>query len=163
MDAIIHYFAEEKITGIFITILGVLSLLLACIFLFVIKYSFFKGMAIPLLTIGMMQLVAGGFIYLRTPKDIIRVENMVRLDPQKIITQELPRMQKVMDNFIIYRLIEMCLIALGLFLFIRYYNSTQSFWKGFGLALVIQATILLTADWVAQQRGKEYVNYLITL
>jgi hypothetical protein len=163
LDFFTYYFTEEKIIGIFIISIGILSLFLALIFLFIIKYSFFKGMAVPLLLIGIIQLVAGSFIYERTPNDISRMEHFYKYERQKIKTEELPRMQKVMDNFALYKWIEISLIVTGLLLFFRFYKSAQSFWKGIGLALMIQVAILLSIDVVAEKRAKEYVKNLTTL
>jgi hypothetical protein len=43
------YFKQEQIESLIFIILGILSICLALIFLGIIKYSFFKGMAVPLL------------------------------------------------------------------------------------------------------------------
>jgi uncharacterized membrane protein len=163
MDFIAYYFTEEKIISIFIIAIGLISVILACIFLSVIKYSFFKGMAIPLLIIGIMQLIQGYTIHECTTKDNARVEHLKQFERQKITSEELPRMQKVMSNFTMHKLIEICLVLLGLLLYIIYYKSAQSFWKGFGLALLIQALILLSVDLINEKRGREYAENLTTL
>jgi hypothetical protein len=163
IDFFTYYFTEQKIISIFIMSIGILSIFLALVLLFIIKYSFFKGMAVTLLLIGIIQLIAGGVMYERTPKDISRMEHFYKFERQKIKTEELPRMQKVIHDFTLYKWIEISVIVTGLLLFIRFYKSAQSFWKGIGLALMIQVAILLSVDIVAEKRAKEYVKNLTTL
>lgn len=160
LNFITTYFTEEKIESLFFIIIGIISISLAFIFWFIIKYSFYNGFAFPLLLVGLIQLVVGTTVYIRSPKDIIRVEKIIKNEPQKIQTEELPRMEIVMKSFSIYKWIEITLILLGLVLFILFYNSPQTFWKGLGLGLLIQASLMLTLDFVAEKRGQTYVQQL---
>lgn len=155
------YFTEEKIASFFFIIIGSISIVLAFIFLFIIQYSFFKGLAIPFLFIGCIQVLLGTITVLRAPKDMIRVEQQLNQEPQKIITEELSRMEKIQKNFRIYKWIEITLLILGLILFCLFYKSAQSFWKGLGMGLIIQAGTLLTLDLIAEKRADTYVARLV--
>ena len=73
-------------------------------------------MAIPLLIVGFIQLSVGIGVYSRSTKDIARVSHYVKQDPEKIKTEELPRMEKVMLNFTIYKWIEIILIISAIIL-----------------------------------------------
>lgn len=157
------YFTEEKIESLFFIIIGLIAVFLALVFLFLIKYSFFKGLAFPLLLIGLIQLIVGTTVYFRSAKDIIRVEQIIKNEPQKIQNEELPRMETVMQNFTIYKIIEIILLLTGGILFAFFYNSSQTFWKGLGLGLIMQAGIMLTLDIVAEKRGKTYIQHLSNL
>ena len=154
------YFTEEKIESLFILIIGITSIILALIFLSIIKYSFYKGLAFPLLIIGIIQLSVGSIIVKRSPKDIIRVEKIIKESPQKIGTEELPRMEKVIKNFRIYFWIEILFMLTGIIFFIYFYSSKQTFWKGLGLGLLIQATLLLSLDLIAKDRAVKFVDQL---
>ena len=44
-----------------------------------------------------------------------------------------------------------------------FYNSSKTFWKGLGIGLTIQASILLTLDIVAETRATQYVQTLLHL
>ncbi|MBC7695029.1 MAG: hypothetical protein H7141_06230 [Burkholderiales bacterium] len=114
-------------------------------------------MAMPLLLIGFIQVSVGTIVVLRVPKDITRVENQLEREPQKIKTDELPRMEKVHNNFVIYQWIEIALIIAGLILFFLFYNSQQTFWKGLGMGLLIQAAIMLSLDFAAKKRADKYI------
>jgi hypothetical protein len=70
-------------------------------------------------------------------------------------------MKTVMTNFVIYRLVEIAFIITGIVLiFLFRLHAGKAFWYGFGVALAIQAGILLGADYFAEKRGKIYVNEL---
>ena len=155
------YFIDEKIESLLFIILGILSIMMALIFLFIIQYSFYKGFAYPLLLIGVIQLIVGTTVYIRSPKDIIRVGNMIKFETKKIKTEELPRIEKVLYNFTIYKWFEIGLIILGIILFFYFKNSALTFWKGFGLGLLIQASVMLTLDVFAENRSRTYFEMLL--
>lgn len=155
------YFTEEKIESLFFLLIGISSILLALIFLFIIKYSLYKGLAYPLLLIGILQVVVGISIYIRSPKDIIRVGQLIQNEPQNIQSNEIIRIDQVIDNFTTYLCIEMSLIIISLSLYIYFYKSPQTFWKGVALGLLIQASLLLPLDLVAKQRAHSYHDALI--
>jgi hypothetical protein len=157
------YFTEEKIESIFFIIVGIITISLALIFWFVIKYSFYNGLAFPFLLVGLIQIIVGTTVYFRAPKDIIKVEQIIKNEPQKIKTEELPRMEIVMKNFTLYKWIEITLLLTGLILFILFYNSSQTFWKGLGLGLLIQASLMLSLDFVAEKRAQIYIQNLTQL
>jgi len=164
MENLIHlietYFIGERIESVIFIVTGCIALLLASFFLFIIKYSFFKGMAIPFLVIGLLQLSVGINVYNLTLKGIERVSHLMKQDSQKLKTVEIPRMKKVLKNFTIYKWIEISLIACALILFIKFYSSPQTYWKGLALGLLIQTSIMLSLDIVAEQRGEIYFEKL---
>ncbi len=160
MDFIRIYFTQEKIESIFFLILGLVSIAIALIFWFMIKYSLFNGIAYPFLLIGIIQIVVGTTIILRTTKDIQRVENIVKYDSDKIKSEELPRMEKIMKNFKVYKIIELVLILFGAILFIYFFSSNLPFWKGLGLGLLIQACIMLALDFIAEDKAAKYIDEL---
>lgn len=155
-----RYFKQEQIESYFFIILGIIAICLACIFLGIIKYSFFKGMAIPLLLIGIIQLTIGTIIYIRSPEDKYRVTQMLINERSKIKTEEIPRMEKVMANFTIYKWMEIILIMSSIILLVVFYSSPQTFWKGLALGLLIQSCIMLSLDILAEKRGQIYLEKL---
>lgn len=164
MEPVFHfiesYFTEEKIESLFFIIIGSMALLFAGFLLFIIKYSFFKGMAIPLLIVGFIQLSDGISVYNRSAAYITRVNQFIKQEPQKLKTEELPRVEKVMKNFIIYKWVEISLMIGSIILFFAFYESPQTFWKGLALGLIIQTSIMLTLDIIAEKRGHIYIEKL---
>lgn len=157
------YFTEEKIESLFFIVIGSVAIILAIVFLGIIKYSFFKGMAYPLLLIGLIQVIVGSNIYMRTPQDIERVEKIIRNQTQYLQTTEILRVKNVLQNFTIYKWIEITLIILGVILILIFYKSQQPFWKGLGLGLLIQTCIILSLDIIAEHRADIYLRYLMNI
>lgn len=110
----------------------------------------------PVLLVGIIQIVVGGSVYTRSPKDIVAVTEMT---PEKIKTEEIPRMETVMRSFVLYRYVEIALIIIGLGLILM--NKDIIFWKGVGAGLFAQATVMLVADYFAEKRGKVYLQQLL--
>lgn len=158
MNPIIKYFNGEKAESFLFIITGVVALAMALYFVFVLKTSFWKGVAIPFLVVASLEIVVGFTIFFRSPKDSIRVENFTSNAPQKIKLDELPRMEKVLHNFLIYRYVEIALIFIGIIF--MYYTKNDTFIKGIGLGLFIKASIVLTLDFFAERRGIAYLEYL---
>ena len=161
---IYKYFTGEKQESLLFLIVGIAAVLLAVVFWFFIKSNpqFFKAAAIPLLAIGLIQVVVGYSVYSRTDKQNADIAYNIGMDPVNYVKQtELPRMKIVMKNFVIYRWVEIAFIITGLVLiFLFRTNVDKTFWYGFGVALAIQAVIMLGADFFAEKRGKIYINHL---
>jgi hypothetical protein len=161
MEAIKTYFNAEKAESLIFISFGIFAIVLSVYFLFFIKDSFWKGLAIPLIFFSLVQIVIGTTIFTRSPKDNLRVENTLNYEPKKLQTEEIPRMEKVMKNFVYYRYFEIAMIFLGIIL--MYASSNYGFWKGFGLGLFIQCAVLLSLDFFAEKRGHFYLEHLQTI
>jgi membrane protein YdbS with pleckstrin-like domain len=161
---IYKYFIAEKQESLLFLIVGIVAILLAIMFWFFIKSNpnFFKGAAIPLLAIGLIQVVVGYSVYSRTDKQKANTAYNIGMEPVTYVTQtEQPRMKTVMKNFVIYRWVEIAFLITGLVLIFLYRSSPdKSFWYGFGITLALQAVIMLGADYFAEKRGKVYTNQL---
>ncbi|MCF8422938.1 MAG: hypothetical protein K9H41_01205 [Bacteroidia bacterium] len=160
-DIITTYLTEERIESTFFMIVGLITIALAFIFLGIIKYSFFKGMAIPLLVLGIIELSAGAISYNQSQKYSNNIQLLKKYNTEEVQAEELKRMQIILKNYTIYSWIELLLICIGLLLFIRFNKSPQTFWKGFGLGLLIQAIILFALHLLTEQTGKMYIEQLI--
>jgi drug/metabolite transporter (DMT)-like permease len=161
---IYKYFGGEKQESLLFLIVGIVAILLAVVFWFFIKTnpSFFKGAAIPLLAIGIIQAVVGYTVYARSDKQAREVAYNMGLETVTYTRQvELPRMEKVMKNFVIYRWVEIAFILAGMILIFLYRSDTgKTFWYGLGITLAIQAALMLGADSFAEKRGAVYKNEL---
>lgn len=158
MNPIIKYFNGEKSESYVFIIIGLFAFALALYFIFVLKSSFWKGVAIPFLIVALLEFIVGYTIVNRSSKDIVRVETFIKNQTQNIKTDEIPRMDKVLSNFVIYRYVEIALIVLGIVL--MYSSMNDTYWRGIGLGLFIQASIVLSLDFFAERRGHIYMEYL---
>ena len=155
------YFFAEKAESLVFVCIGLAGLLAAIVFFFFIKQTFYKGMAIPFLLIGLMLGVVGYTVYRRSGEDIKRNVYAFDMNPGDLKEKEIPRMKTVMKNFVIYRWVEIVLLATGLFLFFYFRHAAgKEFLRGAGLGLAFMAFLALAADYFAEQRGKEYLGGL---
>lgn len=155
------YFAAEKNESLLFIIIGAAAILLAIVFFLFIKNNWYKGAAVPFFLIGFMHLVVGYTVYKRSDAD--RLQNVYAYDmnPSSLKTKEIPRMEMVNKNFVIYRYTEIVLLLAGLGLFFYFKNdASKTFWVGLGVALAIESAISLGADYFAQTRANVYTKGL---
>ena len=92
---IYKYFLAEKQESLLFLIVGIAAIALALVFYFFIKTnpSFFKGAAIPLLAIGILQCIVGYTVYSRSDRQKTDIAYNIGVDPVSFTKQEeLPRM-----------------------------------------------------------------------
>lgn len=162
------YFIAEKQESLLFIIVGIIAVIAAIIFWVIIKNNFFRGAAIPLIAIGLLQIFVGYKVFIKSDNDRISMVYAYDLNPQKIKNTELPRMEVVNKNFVVYRWIEIILTLAGLVLTVKYKSNTpflnswngNAFWLGFGLFLAMQSLFMLGADFYAEKRATTYTKGL---
>ncbi len=156
---IAKYFNAEKQESLLFIGAGILSLMIGFVFLTKVSKSFYHGMSYPMFVIALIFINVGLTIFIRSPKDIQRVESYLKeLKQSKILSEEIPRMKKVIKSFEMYRWIEFGLMIAGLVIILAHKNP--DFWKGFGAGLFMMASIALLFDFFAERRGKVYLERL---
>jgi len=155
------YFLAEKNESMLFMAIGILAIVLAVLGWLYFKTAFWKGASIPFLAIALIQLIVGYTVYARSDEQRIEMVYNLDMNPDQISKVELPRMEIVNKNFVIYRWIEivLALAGMGLYVYFRE-NAEQEFWKGLGFALFIQAILMLGADYFAEQRAHGYTAAL---
>lgn len=161
MNPVIKYFTGERLESYLFFGLGVANFALAIFFFFNLKTTFLKGVAIPLLIVSILEIIVGLTIIDRSPKDMIRVESYLSENREMIRKVEIPRMEKVMKNFVLFRYSEIILIIAGIFLMYGFRHNL--FWTGIGVGLFTQSSIVLLLDFFAESRGEIYLSYLRSL
>jgi hypothetical protein len=78
--------------------------------------AFYRGFAIPVILVGITQLVVGSTVYFRTDKQINQLENLYQQDKAAFAKAEIPRMDIVMKNFSLYKKVEIAFVVIGLLL-----------------------------------------------
>jgi len=155
------YFMAEKHESLIFLGIGIIAILLSLVFYSYLKTNLYKGAAIPLLVIGLIQAVVGYTVYARSDEQRISNVYAYDMDPVKLKAQEFPRMKTVKKNFIIYRWVEIVLVLSGIALIFLYKtNPNKAFWFGLGMTLAIQAGLMFAADYFAEQRAGVYTNLL---
>jgi hypothetical protein len=157
-----YFNAEKSESGLFMTT-GIVGIVLAVIFFFFLKTEFYKGAAIPLVSVGLLLGIVGYTVYKRSDDDRKRNVYAYDMNPSELKEKEIPRMKTVMKNFVLYRLIEIFLAAAGIGIYIYFIRDIKhDFWRGLGLGLAVMAILALTADYFAEKRGHVYLNGLIS-
>lgn len=157
-----NYFLAEKSESLVFMIIGIVAITGAAFLYLVMKTNFHKGMALPFILIAFIQITVGYTVYKRSDEDRKRNTYAYDLNPADLKNREIPRMEKVNRNFMIYRWVEIALIVAGLILVFLYRQQNEkTFWYGLGMGLAIQAAVMLSADYFAEARAKKYLKGLV--
>jgi len=155
------YFIAEKSASFAFVIIGVVAIVLALVFFFYLKTNWYKGVAIPFIIIGLLHVTAAYTVYKNCDEG--RKKNVYAYDmnPDQLKNNELPRMEKVRNNFKIFKALEVALLLLGINLFFYFrHNADNTFWAGFGVALAIEAAITFGFDFTGDKNATKYTNGL---
>ncbi|MCU0388386.1 MAG: hypothetical protein MUE71_07240 [Chitinophagaceae bacterium] len=153
------YFNGEKQESLLFMIIGVVAVLAATFLFFYLKHQWAKGAAIPVLLIGIIQLVVGYTVFSRSDEQRKDIVYKMDMNTDALAKEELPRMEKVMKNFAAYRYTEIGLLLTGAVLFVFFRsNPDKQFWMGIGAGLALQAALMLLADGLAERRGHKYLE-----
>jgi hypothetical protein len=156
MDFIKTYFTAEKNESLIFVLFGILTIGFSVYALLKWGDSFYRGFAVPAILIGIIQIVVGSTVYFRTDKQINQLETLYQQDQAAFAKAETPRMDRVMKNFSLYKIVEVTFITIGLLLI--FFAPSKEFWLGVGVGMLLQGALMLTADIFAERRGKEYIR-----
>ena len=148
------YFVAEKQESVIFIAVGLLALGIS-VWLWLNGHRL-KSMAYPLVVVGLMQMVVGGTVYFRTDAQVSTLSAQLQLNPAALKAEETTRMQTVMDNFSVYKAIEMLLliVGVGMIAFLQRHDMAA----GIGVGLVLQAAFTLALDIFAEARGADYLS-----
>lgn len=159
MNMVQTYFGAERTTGLLFTCIGVLGIVIA---LWGWRQgAFWRGAAWPLVIIALVQIGVGASVWVSSPRDQARVQQIVAQEPQRVATEEIPRMHSVLKGFTTNRLVGAALIAVGLLLMVL--ASRGGTWQGVGVGVVVQVALVLVVDAMAERHAHTYLSWLRTL
>ena len=147
------YFAAEKAESWLFILVGVVAIGVSAWLLR--SGSTYRGMAYPLIAVGLIQLVVGGTVAFRTDTQVAALTRQLSESPAAFQTAEVPRMEVVMRNFEFYKVVEVVLLLVGVAL--TYAFRRKELVYGIGVGLVMQASVMLVLDLFAEKRGEEYL------
>lgn len=152
-----QYFIIEKRTGLFFLVAGLIGLSLSCYFFLVDPGEFQRGVAIPFLAGGFIQVILGYGLYVHSDRQ--RIDNVYAYDmnPSRLQDHELARLEQKTRSFLLRRWVEYIVLAIGIALALVFCNSTQNMiYTGIGLGLLIQALMMRTVDFISERRMQRY-------
>ncbi len=158
MDFIKTYFTAEKNESLLFILMGVAAIAFSAYALLKWSEPYYKGLAIPLILIGIIQIIVGGSVYFRTDKQTADLEKLYQISTSNFKTQETPRMDTVMKNFSLYKKIEIAFVLIGILLIV--FAPSREFWLGVGVGMLLQGAVMLTLDIFAEKRGTVYIEVI---
>ena len=160
MNELHQYFSAERQAGLLAVLLGVASLA-GALYLWSAR-SPFKTAAWPLIVFGLIEVGLGGALVVRTPSQVQTLDAAFTSSPQETAAGERQRMTRVNQTFRIIIAGEIALIVLGasLAFFLRTRNEA---WAAIGMALLIEAAVLLVFDVFAEHRAHAYSRWLASV
>lgn len=128
--------------------------------LFVLHGDVGRPLSIPLMAVGLVELVLGIGLWVRTPAQVERLSAQLHDDPAGYQEAERKRMRAVMGGFQLYRAIELTLATTGVFMAGLGWVKGEPTVLGVGVGLGLQAVVLLALDHFAEGRGNRYAALL---
>ncbi len=155
---ITSYFLAEKYESVIFVSIGALALATSA-WLWLSSANFaatFKAMSYPLVAVGLIQIVVGGSVLLRSDIQIATFTKQVVSAPETYKADEMRRMETVNKNFTLYKWVEIALLLCGII--ITFAVSRNSAWYAAAIGLILQSSLMLVADLFAEHRAYHYVD-----
>lgn len=161
-DAMEGYFAGEQ-QGCYILVgLGVAGLASGAL-LYRSSSLRARGASYPLLSVGLLHLAAGIFVYVASDRRIDKFGDQIDRDAPTFVKEERRRMKGVSTQFTILKIAEIALIAGGLTMAGVGWRTDRPRLTGAGLALALEMGLTLGFDIWASSRAHDYRDELAQL
>lgn len=156
-DHLIPYFTAEKQEALLFMVVGLVAIAVS-VWLWV-RGGQYKSAVYPLVAIAAIQLVVGSTVYFRTDSQVAALTAQYESDPMGFQMEETQRMNVVVQNFVLYRYIEIALLLIGIYLMLGLRH--QEIWHAVGVGLTVQAALMLGLDYFAERRADEYLKFVL--
>lgn len=155
MDAaLLRYFSAEKQESLVFLAAGAVAFAVSA--WLVATGQPYRGMAVPLVAVGIIQVAVGGTVYARTEAQVTALRAELGADPARFKAAELARMTRVMGAFTVYKAIEIAILAGGIALTLLF--RERLFLYAVGIGAIAQASLMLVLDLFAEKRADVYVD-----
>ena len=151
-EAIAAYFSGEKNGGLVLAGVGV-AMLITAIVLFPARLEL-RSLAITVGVWSLLQLGIGIGLFLKTDAQVGALQSQLTT----MTATELPRMEKVQKNFVVLEVVWVAMIIVGAIVAWRMKENAAV--CGVALGILINASVLLAFDIVAERRGATYLAAL---
>lgn len=155
-EAIATYFAGEKHGGLVLAGVG-LAMLITAVVLFPARLEL-RSLAITVGVWGLLQLGIGLGLFLKTDGQVAALQTQLATSKEAMTAAELPRMEKVQKNFVVLEVVWVAMIIVGAIVAWRLKENSAV--CGVALGILINASVLLAFDIVAERRGATYLAAL---
>jgi len=138
-----RYFAEERRGAAIFLAAGVVAIAVSVTL--ATRPTAYRGMIPPLAVFGLVEIVVGATVFRR--------DRAAAAD-----ARERARMRRVLASFRVYRVAEIVVLTAGLTLMMLFPRHTPLYAAGLGCLL--QASVLLVLDRLAERRARDYASGL---
>jgi hypothetical protein len=154
---LVEYFSAEKHAALLLLALAAIGVALG-VYLRAVA-SPFKAMAWALFVFAAIQASVGVGLLMRTDSQIAALQRGFDATPAATAAAERERMRKVNRAWRPIKIVEIALIAVGILL-IAVGESRGLNWTACGIALVIEAGVMLAFDIFAERRAMTYTEWI---
>lgn len=158
-DQIVSYFSGEKSGAAVLVLIGLCALSAGAAL--VLRGGGYRGAALPILLVALVELGVGIGVYARTDRQVAGILAGTEQAPQDTARAELSRMSAVMRTFEIIKIVELVIIGAGVVLVYALRRNDFAFAAGIGC--IAQGATMLLFDLIAERRAEPYVAALRTL
>lgn len=160
-DPVSRYFGAERAEGILLLVVALVAVEIAFLVWRRSGSPAARGAAATLVLVAAMQVTAGAGQLMRSSHEQSRVVRALASDRADIGGYEIPRMRERVGRFALVRRIEVALALLGVLMAAA---ARRRHWAGgAGLALALQAAVMLLLGGLADHRARAYLDWLLTL
>ena len=156
------YVAGEKLGGYLLAGLGAAGLVSGAL-LYRSSSARARGASYTLLSVGLLHLAAGVFVYIASDGRIGKFGDQIDRDAPAFVTAERKRMAGVSTQFTVLKTAEVVLIAGGLTMAGVGWRTARPRLSGAGAALALEMALTLGFDLWASRRAHDYRDQLAQL
>ena len=156
LDPLVRYFQAEKAGGVILCVIGVAALVASIL---VWRGGWiFRAIAFPLGLVALAQIGVGAVLVARTDKQVAALKKGLAEEEATTRAKEIARVEKVNVSFRWIELAEVALLAIGVTLAV-FFRSRPTV-TGIGMGIMLQSSLMLVFDLVAEQRAHVYLDWL---
>jgi hypothetical protein len=155
-DAMTIYFNGEKNAGLFLAAIGVVVVVGAAVL--VRARPDYRSLAITLGLLAVIEIAIGAGLYLKTDPQVGRLRAQLDANAATFYADEGARMTRVQRNFVAIEYVEVVLILVSAIVAVVRKDSHAV--TGVALGLLINASLLLAFDLLAERRGAAYLTVI---
>ena len=153
-----EYFRGERTEALwFILPVGLASLAFAAVVFRTQRDGFMWGVGTPFVVLGLLLVVVGASVGLRTPAQVEALTSLYNSDAAAFVARELPRMEQVNRAWPIYLGTWVTFLVLGAGL---RFGLHADWAQGLGIALAFFGGVGLMIDGFAERRARPYTAAL---
>ncbi len=154
-DELLSYYGSERTTGYLFGALGVASAAAGGV-LVTRSQDFARGLGWSLLSLGVLEVLGGGFYALQVNGEIDHYTRALERDPAAFKIEEAAHIHGTTSRFIFYRIGELVVAAAGVGVAAYGFASNHDAWKGAGIGIAGEALSLFALDIFGQVRAARY-------